>query len=164
MCSLIYVLKSDSTQNIYIGSTTNCIVKRYKSHLNDYKRFLNGKSKKYLSSYEILKYPDHFIDILEFLTTTDKKEIERVEGYYIRELSNICVNRNVAGRNKKEYRIDNIEKINQYQKLYQSSYQPKYRLSHSNYQVNYKLKQAKLKILKIGYLAVICILLQYKLF
>ena len=164
MTSLVYVIKSDSTEKIYIGSTTNCIVKRYKSHLIDFKRYLNNKSKKYLSSYEILKYPDHFIDILEFLTTTDKKEIERVEGYYIRELSNICVNRNVAGRNKKEYKIDNIEKINQYQKSYQQQYQPKYRLSHSNYQVNYKLKQTKLKILKIGYLAVVCILLQYKLF
>ena len=118
MTSLIYVIKSNSTQNMYIGSTTNCIVKRYKSHLNDYKRYLNGKSKKYLTSFEILKYPDHFIDVLDFLTTTDKKEIERIEGYYIRELSNICVNRNIAGRCEKEYKQDNIEKINQYQKSY----------------------------------------------
>ena len=110
MTSLIYVLKSDSTDKIYIGSTTNCIVKRYKTHLSDFTRYLNNKSKKYLSSFEILKYPDHFIDVLEFLTTDNKKELQRIEGNYIKQFSDICVNRNIAGRNKKEYKQDNIEK------------------------------------------------------
>ena len=78
MTSLIYVLKSDLTDKIYIGSTTQCIVKRYKSHLNDYKRYLNNKSSKYLTSFEILKYPDHYIDLLEFLKTDNKKELQRI--------------------------------------------------------------------------------------
>ena len=166
MTSLIYVLKSDSTDQIYIGSTTGCIVKRYKAHLIDFKRYLNNKSKKYLSSFEILKYPDHYIDLLEFLKTDNKKELQRIEGNYIKQFSDICVNRNVAGRNKKQYKIDNIEKINKYQKSYQTSYQKEYRLTHSNYQVNYKLKKHRIKILKIGYLALISILLklQNKLF
>ena len=166
MTSLVYVIKSDSTEKIYIGSTTNCIVKRYKSHLIDFKRYLNNKSKKYLSSFEILKFDDHYIDLLEFLKTDNKKELQRIEGNYIKQFSDICVNRNVAGRNKKQYKIDNIEKINKYQKSYQSSYQKEYRLTHSNYQENYKLKKHRIKILKIGFLAFISILLklQNKLF
>jgi len=142
------------------------VVKRYKTHVSTYKRYLNNKSNKYLTSYEILKFDNHFIDVLEFLTTDDKKELQRIEGNYIKQFSDICVNRNVAGRNKKQYKIDNIEKINKYQKSYQTSYQKEYRLTHSNYQKNYKLKKHRIKILKIGYLALISILLklQNKLF
>ena len=150
MTSLIYVLKSDSTDKIYIGSTTNCIVKRYKTHLSDYKRYLKNHNK-YLTSYEILKFDDHYIDLIEFLKTDDRKELQRIEGDYIKQFSDICVNRNVAGRCKKQYKIDNLQKINQYQKSYQTSYQKEYRLTHSNYQENYKLK--KHRLLKIGYLA-----------
>ena len=129
MTSLIYVLKSNSTDKIYVGSTTNCIVKRYKSHLNDYKRYLNNKSSKYLTSFEILKYDNHYIDLLEFLTTDNKKEMHRIEGDYIKQFANICVNHNIAGRNKNQYKQDNFDIITKYQKSYQSSYQPKYRLS-----------------------------------
>ena len=166
MTSLVYVIKSDSTDNIYIGSTTNCIVKRYKSHVSDYRRYLKNDKKKYLTSYEILKFDDHYIDLLEFLKTDDKKELQRIEGNYIKQFSDICVNRNIAGRCKKEYKKDNIEKINKYQKSYQISYQKEYRLTHSNYQENYKLKKHRIKILKIGFLAFISILLklQNKLF
>ena len=100
------------------------------------------------------------------MKTDDKKELQRIEGNYIKQFSDISVNRNIAGRCKKEYKIDNIEKINKYQKSYQISYQKEYRLTHSNYQVNYKLKKHRIKILKIGFLAFISILLklQNKLF
>ena len=85
----------------------------------------------------------------------------RIEGDYIREFAKICVNHNIAGRNKTDYKIDNIETITKYQKSYQTSYQPKYRLSHPNYQVKYKSTQKRIKILKIGYLSIITILLKY---
>jgi len=140
------------------------VVKRYKTHVSTYKRYLNNKSNKYLTSYEILKFDNHYIDVIEFVKTNDKRELQKIEGQWIKQFANICVNHNIAGRNKKQYKQDNFDTINQYQKSYQQQYQPKYRLSHSNYQVNYKLKQTKLKILKIGYLAVVSILLQYKLF
>ena len=56
------------------------------------------------------------------MKTDNKKEMHRIEGDWIKQFSHICVNQNIAGRNKTEYKIDNIEEINQYQKSYQQRY------------------------------------------
>ena len=127
MFAVIYVIKSDSTDKIYIGSTCNCIVNRYRSHVRDYKRWVKDNTKKYVSSYEILKYQDNYIDVIEFVKNEDMKDLKIIEGDYIKQYKNICVNRNIAGRKKTEYTVDNQKKICDYQRSYQENYQPFYR-------------------------------------
>ena len=109
----IYVIKSKQTNNVYIGSTCQSLDKRLNDHKYNYKRWLNGKYD-YTSSYEIIKYNDCYIELLEAYSCDTKQELHKREGYHIKNNVN-CVNRFVAGRTIKEYREDNKEKMKEYQ-------------------------------------------------
>ena len=64
----IYKITSFQTDDIYIGSTCNPYLStRFSKHKNNYKSYLNGDFN-YISSFEIMKYPDAKIIF------TDKEE------------------------------------------------------------------------------------------
>ena len=90
----IYAIRSHQTEQIYIGSTTQPLYKRFHRHKT-----------MYCSSKEIMKYPDCYIELLENYACSDKNELHRREGELIR-LHN-CVNKNIAGRTPVEYKVDN---------------------------------------------------------
>ena len=103
---------------IYIGSTTFTKEERLKQHINNYKNWLNNETN-YKSSYVLFdKYQieNCKIDIIEPFPCETREELERQEGFHQRQ--NVCVNIKIAGRTKKEYHQDNIEKFTQYQKDY----------------------------------------------
>ena len=83
-----------------------------------YKRYINRISKSYFSSYEILKFGDAYIELIEKFPCKDRMELCKREGYYIRKLD--CVNKRIAGRSKKEnnklYQINNRDRIRAYKK------------------------------------------------
>lgn len=120
--SKIYALKSYTTDEIYIGSTTQQLCRRLTGHKTDYKRFLNNK-KPYITSFKIVKYEDCYIELIEKCPCNDKEELHKIEGKYIREME--CVNRCIAGRNKKQYYQDNQEQKKQYSKQYYQDNQEK---------------------------------------
>jgi hypothetical protein len=62
------------------------------------------------SSIEILKYEDSYIELIEKCPCVDKSELHRKEGEIIR-LTDNAVNKYIAGRNRKEYSIENKEVI-----------------------------------------------------
>ena len=109
----IYVLRSHQTDKIYIGSTTTKLTKRLSKHKSDFKYWKNGKYI-YVSSYELMKYDDVYIELLELCPCDNKMELCKREGELIREME--CVNKRIEGRTDKEYRADNKEKIKEYQK------------------------------------------------
>ena len=96
----IYSIRSHQTDKIYIGSTINRLSRRINQHRSAYKKYLIDK-KIYVSSYEILKYTDHFIELLEMCPCSNKNELTRREGELIRSMN--CVNKLIPGRNIKEY-------------------------------------------------------------
>jgi hypothetical protein len=96
---------------MYIGSTTQPLCKRMAGHRKNYKRWLKGKYQ-YVSSFDIIKYEDAYIELLEARPCKNKDELRILEGSYIRNRQ--CVNKLIAGRSMKQYRIDNKEKIAQY--------------------------------------------------
>ena len=104
----IYSIRSYQTDDIYIGSTTIGLSARMAKHRDDYKHYLNGKSN-YMTSYEILQYPDSYIELIENYPCETKQDLNKREGHYIR--STDCVNRCIAGRTRAEYRRDNAESI-----------------------------------------------------
>jgi hypothetical protein len=108
----IYVLRSHQTDDLYIGSTIQPIYKRFYTHKNDFKRWKGGKQQNYLSSYELMKYDDVYIELLEEYPCKNKMELLRREGELIREMK--CVNKHIAGRTRKEYREDNKDKRKKY--------------------------------------------------
>lgn len=99
----IYAIRSHQTEQIYIGSTTQTLAQRLGKHRSCYKVYKNGK-RRYMTSYEMLQYDDHYIELLELCECICKAELHRREGQLIRERNN-CVNKCVPGRTQQETKI-----------------------------------------------------------
>ena len=104
----IYVLRSHQTEDIYIGSTTTKLSKRFHNHKFHFKKWKNGKFT-YITSFELMKYDDVYVELLELCPCDTKIELCRREGQLQREME--CLNKQIAGRTPKEYSDDNKEKI-----------------------------------------------------
>ena len=85
---------------LYFGSTTQDLSKRFYTHKREY-----NKNKNYKCSSSILfeKYGVENCEIVlvENFECENKEELNRKEGEYL--LNHICVNQRVAGRTNKEY-------------------------------------------------------------
>jgi len=112
----IYSIRSHQTEAIYIGSTTQTLPKRLAKHRTSFKFYKKGR-RNYVSSFEILEYPDYYIELLELYPCSCKAELLQREGHYIRTYDN-CVNKFVPGRTQKQWYQDNKEahiiKVKQY--------------------------------------------------
>lgn len=112
----IYAIRSHQTDKMYIGSTTNTLSRRLSYHKTHYKRWKNGERVSYVSSYELMKYDDAYIEVIENYPCSSREELNKREGHYIREMD--CVNMSVAGRDKNEYMreywTNNKDKIKSY--------------------------------------------------
>ena len=142
--SKIYTIRSHQTDKIYIGSTCNELRKRLYQHKQDYKRFLKNKYH-IVSSFEILKYDDCFIELYEKYPCSDKMELHKREGEIIRSLD--CVNKLIPARTKKEgkkeYYQKNKEKVLKRQKEY---YEKKKEEINKRRRQKYKQKKLKDKL------------------
>ena len=138
----IYVLRSHQTEDIYIGSTTTKLSKRFHKHKKDFKVWKNGK-RRYISSFELIKYDDVYIQLLELCPCDSKMELERREGQLIRSVN--CVNKNVAGRTQKEWRDDNKDTKKEYNKEYYQENKEILKEKHKESREEYK-KENKDKI------------------
>lgn len=112
----IYCIRSYQTDDIYIGSTTRPLSERKSGHVRKYARWQNGH-KDYTSSFELLKYDDHYIELVEYFPCNSKEELHKREGEITRETEN-CVNKLIAGRNAKEWYQENKEIIKNKVKIY----------------------------------------------
>jgi len=74
------------------------------NHKAHYKQYLNGKHNN-LTSFEIVKHPDAYIELLEDYVCENIKELSKREGYFIKSIK--CVNKNIAGRTVNEWYQDN---------------------------------------------------------
>ena len=133
----IYCLRSHQTDDVYVGSTVESLSNRKAKHKNAYKRFLNGKSN-YVTSFEIIKYDDCYIELIEDCPCENKEQLSKKEGEYIRNMD--CINKYVAGRTVKEYYKDNKEKIKEKAKEYRENNKEKIRESKKKYRENNKEK------------------------
>jgi len=98
----------------YYGSTRTELNKRLYQHEKAYISFLNGKCRR-VTVYDILeKGNDYNITLVE--EVNDINELKKREGYYIK--NDRCINKCVAGRNKKDYYRDNRGDLIAYQLHY----------------------------------------------
>ena len=110
----IYTIRSPSTDKFYIGSTIEkYISNRFSKHKNKYKDYLEGKYH-YMSSFDVIKLDNSYLELLELCPCNSKAELERREGQLIREHKLLCVNKNIAAQTKKEYRVNNAHHIKEY--------------------------------------------------
>lgn len=113
----IYKIVSHQTSDVYIGSTCRSLKERLREHRKHYKGYLNGKYH-YVTSYEILKYDDHDIILLEYFKCLNKEELHARERYYIESMT--CVNKIVPGRTIQQWREDNKDVIADKSKQYRN--------------------------------------------
>ena len=111
----IYTIRSYQTDKYYIGSTIQSLHKRLHGHRTDFK----NKPETYRSSFEIVKFDDNYIELLEEFPCENKMQLEKREGELIRKYKNDLVNLFIAGRTKKEYYNENKDIIAENQKKYQ---------------------------------------------
>jgi hypothetical protein len=120
--SKIYCIRSNLTDKIYIGSTTQLLSKRLYEHKNHYNSHYNGGKSLYCSSFEILKVGDYYIELLELYPCNSKEELLKREGELIRENIKNTVNKIISGRKMKEWREDNKEYRKEYAKEYRGKH------------------------------------------
>jgi hypothetical protein len=146
----IYTLRSYQTDEIYIGSTINTLPKRIGKHKDDYKSWKIGKYH-YITSFELIKYDDCYIELLELFPCNSIDELKQREGHHQRSME--CVNKRIENRTKKEwyndnanklkekekqYRIENADKIKEYQKEYRTENADKIKEKSIEYYIDNK--------------------------
>ena len=131
----IYKIICNETGKIYVGSTTESILaRRLAGHKNKYKnQYLKGNIY-YTTSFEIIKNGNYYIELICNCPCNSKDELHTMEGKYIREMD--CVNKCIAGRTDKQYRIDNSEKIKESKKQYRANNSEKIKESKKQYRAN----------------------------
>jgi predicted GIY-YIG superfamily endonuclease len=130
--SKIYTIRSHQTEKYYIGSTATSLSKRLYQHKSQFNQGYTD-----VTSREIIKFEDAYIELLEDYPCGSRNELNKREGQLIRQFKNECVNRNIPDRTKKQYRIDNKEKIaEQHKKDYEKN-----KAYYSEYQKIYRLKK-----------------------
>ena len=154
--SKIYKIVCNITGKIYVGSTTEpTLARRLVGHKSHYNSYLTGK-RGYITSIEILKNENYYIELICNINCTSKDELNAIEGNYIRNIN--CVNRCVAGRTQKQYEDEHAVEIKKYEKKYREEhaveskqyredhavelkkYEKKYRVEHTVYFQQYSKK------------------------
>jgi hypothetical protein len=101
----VYKITSPNTDKIYIGSTTKSLKERFTRHMASYKSYTNETGTQYITSFEILKFGNINIELLEELLVT-KKELHKRERYFIELNKEIATNKAIPTRTDAEYRFD----------------------------------------------------------
>jgi len=109
---VIYTIRCLNDPNVYVGSTIQSLSVRMGGHRKAYvKNKVLGFNK------EIVKDINNWkIELYENYPCNKREELARREGEIIRQIGTL--NKNIAGRNAKEYRTDNKENIIKRQKKY----------------------------------------------
>lgn len=144
----IYKIITDNSNDIYIGSTIQTLKRRLDRHKTDCK----NREGKYTSSI-IIKQGNYSIELIKNYPCNSKAELNAEEGRIQREME--CVNRCIAGRSRKQWRIDNgeeekvkrrdyylkhKEKIDKKQKDYYKEHKEKIDKYHKEYKEKNKVK------------------------
>jgi len=141
----IYTIRSRSCDLVYIGSTIQTLPVRFREHKKHFKYYKQGKYA-FVSSYIILDKGDTYIELFELYPCDSKIELERYEGQCQRKYE--CVNNNIAGRTKAEYREENKERLAEISKKYREEnkeYFKEYRKKHRDDMKEYRNKEKSVK-------------------
>ncbi len=133
----IYKLVSVNSNQIYIGSTTQCLLKRMIQHRCAYKHFIYS-SRSFQSSFDIFKEGNVSIELIKNFPCRNKNELENEENSFIQKEIN-CINK--RGRNK--YNSVNDRKA--YMKDYMLRYKKKASVTQSE-KLNALIKKKKIEL------------------
>lgn len=117
----IYKIVSFQTDEVYVGSTCEpYLCNRLSKHRCNYRAYQRGKYH-YVTSFELVKYVDADVILLENYPCNNKQELHARERHYIESLN--CVNMVIPTRSQQEYGkvYEKTEKAKAYRKDYQKT-------------------------------------------
>jgi hypothetical protein len=127
----IYKLWSPSQNLVYYGSTTQAISQRFNEHISRYKKYTeNNNYCACIRSFEILKYEDYKIELIEEYPCNNKQQLLKKEAEYIK--NNNCVNKEIPLRTRKEWHQDNKEVIKIKKTIYDNNPERKEKVKEKN--------------------------------
>ena len=104
----IYKILNDVDGEVYIGSTTQLLCKRMALHRDRRHKLHMGELYRHMAAIGA----EHFyIELIENYPCNNCEELRAREGFYIREIGTL--NKQVAGRTKKEYESIRNKKRNE---------------------------------------------------
>jgi hypothetical protein len=117
----IYKIVDIGYNKCYYGSTVQELSSRMSRHRSNYKRYNEGRGGLFtaFNLFDEFGVENCKIELVELFPCNIKSELTAREGFYIK--NNECVNKNVAGRCRQQYRIDNKEQISTYNKTYRDA-------------------------------------------
>ena len=136
----IYKITDVAYTECYIGSTVQPLCNRMAEHRRHYQQYRRGtKTLEYTSFTLCDKYgvENCKIELVETYKCETKDELAQREGYWIR-LEETCLNKQVAGRSKKQYYQDTVDVWREYNKQYRETNQDKIHCQKKEYYNNNK--------------------------
>ena len=124
----IYTIRSRNSDKVYVGSTCNELRKRIYEHKTDYKYWVVNSNCKYVSSFEVLKDGNCYIELFEKYPCNSKDELKRREGEVMRSIE--CVN-------KKKWIGMTREEMKEHIKEYNHEYYKEYYEENKEYYKEY---------------------------
>ncbi len=97
----------------YYGSTVKVLSQRLSGHVYDYNLYMTWEDMKYVTSFKCFENnnTDYEITLVELFPCNNMDELKVRERYYIELNRDRCVNKQIPGRTRKEYRVDNADNI-----------------------------------------------------
>lgn len=124
----IYCIRSNETDEMYVGSTTLKLCTRMAQHKYEMKRAN-------ISSSIVLQHSSSYIELIELFPCDTKEQLNKREGEIIRSMN--CVNKRIAGRTKEEYYKEDKKEYVKVHNEKIKEYQKQYRMTHKKYNPEY---------------------------
>lgn len=117
--TIIYMISSNNTDKIYIGSTIKSLNQRLSKHKSQYQLFLNDKYH-WVTSFDVIKEGNCKIRKIVSWIPRNKKEVCEIEGKFIKSFKlifgNRCVNKRIENQTMKQYYEANKDKLSEQKK------------------------------------------------
>jgi len=92
--SKIYCIKSGQTDKVYIGATIKRLCERFSQHKSYYQKYMfNNQQGTYEDYYDILKFSDATIQLLEKIDCKDKDELNAKLQQYLELYKDKIINK-----------------------------------------------------------------------
>jgi hypothetical protein len=132
----IYKIVCNITNECYYGSTIQTLRHRLQIHEAIFRQYLKGKNN-YYSVFAILERGDYAIELVENYGCLCRKQLEKIEGIYIKHYP--CINKNVAGGDPDKEKANRMYCKQKYIK--NKPYKKKYYKQNRNKIIQYNQKR-----------------------
>lgn len=119
----IYKIVSNLQNKVYIGCTTTGLSQRMSGHRSGFSKY-KKQGKPYCTSYEVLKFDDARILLIEAYPCNSKEELLAREGFFIEETD--CVNKNRSSAIVQKQFAEENKELNKVPKSWKAIQQKSY--------------------------------------